>query len=618
LAHNVSITTADGSLKQTVSVSLRLVIAKASLTPPKLSAVLRPRSSAETSVAVTNVGNGPLIVATDSSVVDWEGIVWATVQLTGSVVLQPGEVTHIPVLLDSGGLPPSTYSSAIVLRSNAAPVSAVSPANVPLTTLSGASYSVDASLQVVLALLFPTALSSVASPGQPAVNATVSIINFAGVPILFSVAIPGAAQAWVSSMGGAKRLEQGDVTSFVVSTRFMEGRRRLSDSACGAPRAERNVIGVHAFNVSLDCYMVFDPVNVPNGTVVFTSGFVASRSPALAVALSPSLVYAPINISTVAVTVDAEIGAPHAGHSCVSLLSPSVLAPNEVVALSVSLRDAGGFAVACSEEAAGFVSVDFPASGGGGGRLESISPSANGSSCDVRLVPVLDGLTCVCKAGFYTDANGTCIRCPVGTYNPDIGRVGRGSCRQCDPGHYCTAGASTVSGKCPAHGFDCSNGQLRLMDGYWLPPDAVVHADGSVSATQCVYAAACVGADMTAINSSRGEPGCAPGYRDDYCSECDAGWAGLSGFCTKCYSPALASLGLMLLPLGVAVVVAFVVTISLEEKKGVHRVSFVVLIKFQRVCCRVVVLFECCIHADDAVVGVGPSRGCHRPPSNPV
>lgn len=53
---------------------------------------------------------------------------------------------------------------------------------------------------------------------------------------------------------------------------------------------------------------------------------------------------------------------------------------------------------------------------------------------------------------------------------------------------------------------------------------------------------------------------------------CDTGWAGLSGFCTKCYSPALASLGLLVLPLSVVFVIAFVATISLEETSGVHQV----------------------------------------------
>jgi hypothetical protein len=130
-----------------------------------------------------------------------------------------------------------------------------------------------------------------------------------------------------------------------------------------------------------------------------------------------------------------------------------------------------------------------------------------------------------------------------------------------------------MSGKCPEFGFDCSEGRLRQLDGYWLPPSTVVLADGSVSAYRCRHDPACLGMDMTAINATRNDSGCAAGYVGEYCKDCADGWAGLSGFCTQCYSPALASLGLFALPLVTASVVSFVTALALEETSGVHQVS---------------------------------------------
>jgi hypothetical protein len=149
----------------------------------------------------------------------------------------------------------------------------------------------------------------------------------------------------------------------------------------------------------------------------------------------------------------------------------------------------------------------------------------------------------------------------------------RTRCQPCATGYYCVAGAATVSGKCPANGFDCSKGRLRQLDGYWLPPDAVLFADGSVGAHRCLHGPACLGRDITAVNASRNDSGCATGYRDNYCMNCADGWAGLSGICTKCHSLALTSIGLATLPFLGVLIISFITTISLEERIGVPQVS---------------------------------------------
>jgi hypothetical protein len=208
--------------------------------------------------------------------------------------------------------------------------------------------------------------------------------------------------------------------------------------------------------------MMFDPASVPNGTLVFTSSAVRELSPDFSGMLSSQFLYSPINVSSVSVTINARVGRPDALSSCVTVQPRVETSADNPIVVIANLRDAGGYPIACSEQAASLVSASFK---NDSGKLLSVRPSdADSSTCELSIVslivgqlqfnvslsgsvipsgtfeePVtavrcnevsevtLDGMTCSCKAGHFKNSVSGCEHCPKGSYNPDVGRVGRGS-----------------------------------------------------------------------------------------------------------------------------------------------------------------------------------------------
>lgn len=87
------------------------------------------------------------------------------------------------------------------------------------------------------------------------------------------------------------------------------------------------------------------------------------------------------------------------------------------------------------------------------GRGECVSCPA-GRLCDVT------GLTSFkdCPAGGYCPLGSSASTpCPAGTYSPMTNLAASTECLECDPGKYCTGGASAVSGDCDA-GYACFRG----------------------------------------------------------------------------------------------------------------------------------------------------------------
>lgn len=75
------------------------------------------------------------------------------------------------------------------------------------------------------------------------------------------------------------------------------------------------------------------------------------------------------------------------------------------------------------------------------------------------------------------------------------------------------------------------------------------------------------------VESEAVDEKCAEGYDGVLCNACAAGWAGLSGFCTKCYSPALASVGVILVVSAVTGCVAILTAMLLQENTGTNMVG---------------------------------------------
>ena len=140
-------------------------------------------------------------------------------------------------------------------------------------------------------------------------------------------------------------------------------------------------------------------------------------------------------------------------------------------------------------------------------------------------------------------------------------------------------------------GFDCTDGGLTPLNGYWMDHSIPLSGVGFVpnstnSAYRCLNARACIGYGGIADPVVGGK--CADGYEGTLCSKCAPGWAGLTGFCTECYSAGLASIGILLLTSVIAVAVAIVTAVFLEENTGTSPVSSCCL-------CGLVFVNRCCV-----------------------
>jgi Tyrosine-protein kinase ephrin type A/B receptor-like len=189
-----------------------------------------------------------------------------------------------------------------------------------------------------------------------------------------------------------------------------------------------------------------------------------------------------------------------------------------------------------------------------------------------RMEAVAGGLDCHCPGGLYEN-KGVCVSCPAGTYKLQPGNASQSSCIPCPSGYFCLEGQPGVSGKCPVRGFDCSQGKLRLKDGFWIEPVMDDWNDGiSLTVTECVNMDACLGSEVTG-NSTIGFQGrCAEGYVGRGCDTCSVDFAGLSGYCTKCYGPSMSTVAVVLMQAAVVLSVGFLVALVLEETRGVSKV----------------------------------------------
>ena len=130
-------------------------------------------------------------------------------------------------------------------------------------------------------------------------------------------------------------------------------------------------------------------------------------------------------------------------------------------------------------------------------------------------------------------------------------------------------------------GFDCGDGKLALRSGFWANfSEASAFIGGgfggnrTLLAFRCQYEAACIGntGDEDMNNSSDAWGRCAPGYTGVSCGSCQSDFAGLLGYCTRCFGAGLSVAGITLIIALVITSVTLVTTLYLEETVGASKV----------------------------------------------
>jgi hypothetical protein len=249
--------------------------------------------------------------------------------------------------------------------------------------------------------------------------------------------------------------------------------------------------------------------------------------------------------------------------------------------------------------------------------VEVVSPVCTGSHQAVSS----DGLNCVCQPGYYLVAQGAaCEQCPIGTYQPVPVNGSIAACKACLAGYYCLAGSASVSGVCPARGFLCTGGKLEPLNGFWMREAITLQHYSThvrITAYPCLNSFACAGVGN--INVGVVQTRCVSGYDGPLCASCATGWAGLGGYCTKCYNPALAVFGLLIVTATIAVLIGVVAVVFMQENVGRSNVSMLCCVCVRmcvcaRVCACVSVaerFWVLCACAGETCLAVRSARGAH-------
>jgi hypothetical protein len=362
--------------------------------------------------------------------------------------------------------------------------------------------------------------------------------------------------------------------------------------------------GKYVVDVSMLAWRMASTLDLQNsGADLITSLSLTEDYPELFGALRSDAWYVPVELSNVTVQVTAVVGFPNATRSEVFIMSALEITSHDDIRIGFVLRDGAGFLLSANLSLVEFFEIvatvpttkvfAVEAVSGVGDVLMarllpqrlgvlSLNVSISGSllqppmpltftilpvECDHSAAWVVDdtGLSCECNAGlFLSAASETCVPCRSGTFKPRQGNGSVASCIPCPSGYYCFEGSETVTGQCPALGFDCSGGTLVVEDGYWVE-------NSTDKAFLCQYREACQGKLITSAGTSL-VTSCAVGYVGYGCAVCDRDFAGLSGYCAKCYGPTLAVMGLVLMHASLVFVIGLVAALLLEESRGVSKV----------------------------------------------
>lgn len=394
--------------------------------------------------------------------VDGTSVVWGTVSQPYSGIIEANSMLTLSLQTIAGSLPAAGYSSSVTIQTTQPAVSyaAVDP-TATVTVSSGVSFTVSWAINILQALVFPVQQAQTLVPSQRGTVLVFAVANFAGAPIqvrLQNDSLP----SWMVLSVGSDVVQNGDMITFNVTVNYPTAsstRRRAISSACGVGTLPGTVGPDEFINVS----MGLTAWRLPLGTTAQT---LSTVDDAIKVPV-------PLQTPGINIPVITALGAPSVMYSCVDVSPDGTnCTVGDTVSIPIEVRDAGGnlipfsaasasiigISVSCEETDAcqqiiagpslaevvdilnttnvGVYAVSIKALATGPlliqMSIDGISvggPSllnASGIGCGPHQL-TLDGVHCVCAAGYFlpTEGNRTaCTPCPGGSYNPKAAAIG--------------------------------------------------------------------------------------------------------------------------------------------------------------------------------------------------
>lgn len=450
-------------------ITVQLAFAFASLSSNSIHQLIRPASTASTTITLFNSGPGALVynIPTDSRnvsvLIDGLGtIVWGVVEQPYSGVILPNSFTVLSFQTISGTLPAAGYSSSISIQTTQPLPSSSGIVNptAPVSLSSGAPMTISWGINILQALVFPPQQSLSLSPNQTAIVLSFAVANFAGSPVQVSPQ-NGTLPDWMTLSLESDVVQNGNMVGFNITVQYptVPSSSRRLNSVCDIITLPDSVGPDSFINIS----MALNAWRLPPGITPETLPSVDNS------------VKIPLPLQNISILATTVLGIPSARYSCAVPLDVTNCTVGNTVVILVVVRDAGGSLIPFSASSGSMISTSvtcFPSESctqiiSGAGLADvvnvynttdegvysvevqalatgplllqmSINQESVGSPIPLLVFGIvcpphqltLDGIRCVCAAGYYftSTVNGTtCEPCRAGTHSRNPGSVGSSS-----------------------------------------------------------------------------------------------------------------------------------------------------------------------------------------------
>jgi hypothetical protein len=409
----------------------------------------------ETSVVLENSGNGVLhwkVVPTEA---------WASVVGVDSGALLPGSSALVALKSSATGLPPSTYSSTLTIMTNEVSGMSLNPVVVN-TAVGSSNQTVPWTIQVVVALLFPTSASVRLTADSVTALSTFTVVNLAGAPIVAVIDTPSQ-HPWLTASVNSSIVKDADVLSVDVLSSFdFDILKTVPRNACVSFVSVDEACPLLSVTllINITCWTEATADELAgNGTAT-----IVKAGDQLSPLADVDTAYTQISLPPIIATVRFDVGKPSAKYSRCRLRSmvATSIAVFGTIQVGVALADGAGFSVPLNLEALQYVGLQFLSTSASEGTIHATVTSydldeesneivvsiraielgalrivvlvsgsvVSGSEespvvhvvspfCDASryLQQTLDRKRCICQLGRYSDGS-SCLPCPAGTFQP--------------------------------------------------------------------------------------------------------------------------------------------------------------------------------------------------------